>query len=206
MKNYSQNSEQEHILKYFGDKTGTFLDVGSNDGVTLSNTHALALLGWNGVFVEPSPKAFARLKENYKGIATDNQNFYFYPFALGITNDKVKMWDSGKHLGNDDGGLLSTLVESDYNKWKPSTEFTEIEVQCFRWKTFLNRLTLKTFDFISCDAEGMDYEILKQIDLRDTSCVCVEYNGDGNLKEQFNKLMIGFKLIHSNGENLIYGR
>lgn len=199
---YSQNNEQEEIIKYFNGKTGTFLDIGANDGKTLSNTRALAELGWKGVLIEPSPKAFALLKENYK----DMEGFYFYPFALGITNDKVKMWDSGKHLGNDDGGLLSTLVESDYNKWKPSTEFTEIEVQCFRWKTFLNRLTLKTFDFISCDAEGMDYEILKQIDLRDTSCVCVEYNGDGNLKEQFNKLMIGFRLIHSNGENLIYGR
>lgn len=199
---YSQNNEQEEIIKYFNGKTGTFLDIGANDGKTLSNTRALAELGWKGVLVEPSPKAFALLKENYK----DMEGFYFYNFALGVTNGTVKMWDSGKHLGNDDGGLLSTLVESDYNKWKPTTEFTEIEVQCFRWKTFLNRLTLKTFDFISIDCEGLDMEILKQIDLRDTSCVCVEYNGDGNLKEQFNKLMIGFKLIHSNGENLIYGR
>ena len=82
---YSQNNEEEVILNYFDGKIGTFLDVGANDGVTLSNTRALAERGWRGVLIEPSPKAFALLKENYKG----KDGFYFYPFALGETNGEI---------------------------------------------------------------------------------------------------------------------
>jgi len=199
---YSQNEEEKYILQYLGDKVGSFIDIGANDGVTLSNTRALADRGWAGVLVEPSPTAFAKLKENYK----DKEGFYFYQFALGITNGTLKFYDSGTHLNKGDHGLLSTLSSADYTKWMQTTKYTEIEVQCFRWKTFLNRLKLKAFDFISLDAEGLDYEILKQIDLRETSCVCVEYNGDANLKLEFDKLMIGFKLLYTSPENLIYGR
>jgi len=207
----SQNEEEKVILEYFdrgymqahlSNGKGSFIDIGANDGVTLSNTRALAERGWLGVLVEPSPSAFAKLKENYK----DKEGFYFYPFALGVTNGKVKMWDSGTHLNKGDTGLLSTLVDADKAKWEKSTQFTEIEVQCFRWKTFLNRLKLKSFDFISLDAEGLDYEILKQIDLRETSLICVEFNGDANLKLEFDKLCIGFKLVYTSPENLIYGR
>lgn len=204
--NYSQNNEQEEIVKYFTSKEGTtFCDIGANDGVTLSNTRRLAELGWSGVFVEPSPKAFAKLKENYATLAAEPGRFYFYNFALGNSNAKVKMWDSGPHLNKGDHGLLSTLNEDEKKRWT-GQHYDEIEVQCFRWKTFLNRLLLKEFDFISIDAEGNDLNILRQIDLRPTSAVCVEWNGKPELKEQFDALMIGFKIIYTSPENLIYAR
>lgn len=181
---------------------GTFIDIGANDGKTFSNTYELANRGWRGVLVEPSPKAFSQLKENHKG----KEGLYFYNFALGETNGMVKMWDSGTHLGKDDHGLLSTMNPEDYNKWRGSTEFTEIEVQCFRWKTFLNRLKLKEFDFISMDCEGNEIEILKQMDLRSTSCACLEWNSKPEVKAEFDKLMIGFKIIYTSSENIIYAR
>lgn len=199
--NYSQNNEQEIIEKYFAGKKGTFLDIGANDGLTLSNTRRLAELNWKGVFVEPSPTAFKKLRENYENMS----GFYFYNFALGTSNGKVKFWDSGPHLNNGDHGLLSTLNPSEKERWK-NQQYTEIEVQCYRWKTFLNRLSIREFDFISCDAEGEDFEILRQIDLRQTSCVCVEWNGKPELKEQYDPLMIGFKVIYTSPENLIYAR
>ena len=199
---YSQNEEEPIILKYFTGKTGTFLDIGANDGKTLSNTRALAEKGWKGVMVEPSPIAFAKLKENYQSM----EGFYFYPFALGITNGKVKMWDSGTHLNKGDHGLLSTLNESELNRWKGSTEFKQIEVQCYRWKTFLNRLSIKNFDFVSIDCEGLDYTILKQMDLTETSCLCVEWNSKPELKALFDKLLGGFNVIYTSAENLIYAR
>lgn len=198
---YSQNNEEEIILKYFGGKVGNFIDIGANDGKTLSNTFALTERGWTGVLIEPSPKAFALLKENYKG----KKNSYFYNFALGTTNGKVKMWDSETHLNKGDHGLLSTLVESERNRWT-NEKFNEIEVKCFRWKTFLNRLSVKEFDFISMDIEGLEVELLKQIDLRPTSLVCLEWNSKPEVKEQFDKLMVGFTIIYTSPENLIYGR
>src|SRR5688572_15752664 len=64
MKRYSQNNEQDVILKYFGDYVGTFLDLGAYDGINLSNTRALVRKGWGGVMVEASPTVFERLKLN----------------------------------------------------------------------------------------------------------------------------------------------
>ena len=58
MKDYSQNGEQKIILEYFQDKyKGKVLDIGANDGITLSNSRALIEKGWDGVLIEPAPSA-----------------------------------------------------------------------------------------------------------------------------------------------------
>lgn len=201
MGKYSQNNEDQVILDYFKGKAGTFIDIGANDGKTLSNTRLLVENGWSGVFVEPSPTAFQKLKENYP----NQTGLYFYPFALGVTNDEVDMYDSGSHLSPNDHGLLSTLLEDEKLRWK-NQHYDKIKVKCFRWKTFLNRLKHKTFDFISIDAEGMDFEILKQINLQETRCVCIEWNSNPQLKEQLVNYMLGYNLIYTSPENLIFAR
>lgn len=198
---YSQNNEEEIILSYFKDKTGTFISIGENDGITFSNVRALAERGWKGVMVEPSPIAFQKLKDNYRNM----EGFYFYNFALGMTNDEIDFWDMGDHLGKGDHGLLSTASEEEKQRW-PGQKYEKIKVQCFRWKTFLNRLSIKTFDVISIDIEGLEIPVLKQIDLRDTSLVCVEFNGDKEKKAELDRLMIGFTVMYVSPENLIYVR
>lgn len=205
MGKYSQNNEDQVILDYFKGKAGTFIDIGANDGKTLSNTRALVEAGWDGVFVEPSPTAFQKLKEYYEGQTAKGQKLYFYNFALGTTNQKVEFFDSGVHLGKGDHGLLSTLVDEERSRW-PGQQYEKIEVQCYRWKTFLNRLSIRAFDVISLDAEGLDLAILEQIDLRETCLVCVEWNSKPELKDAFDKLCIGFNVIYTSPENLIYAR
>lgn len=196
---YSQNNEEQVVLDYFkGECRGNFLDIGANDGQTLSNTRALAELGWSGVCVEPSLKAFEKLKELYK----DNRDVYTYNFAIGHTNKKQILYDMGSHLGND-SGLLATLVEEEKKRW-PGQKYEEVEVKCFKWKTFLNRLRIKEFDFISIDTEGMELVILEQMDLSKVRCACVEFNGRN--KEKFDKIFEGFNLIYTSPENLIYAR
>lgn len=197
---YSQNKEDEIILKYFGDFIGTFADIGANDGVTLSNTRALAEKGWNGICVEPSPKAYARLKENIKGF----KGVYAYPFAIGPHNGNMILHESSDLLKKGDVALVSTLVYQEMDRFKNVVSYEPVEVKVFKWKTFLNRVKYKAFDFISIDAEGLDLEILRQIDLTDVKCICVEFNGKN--KEHFVAACPGFRLIHENGENLIFAR
>lgn len=64
---YSQNNEELYITNYFTGRKGVFADFGANQGTLLSNTYALALHGWSGIAVEPSPDAFKGLRETYKG-------------------------------------------------------------------------------------------------------------------------------------------
>lgn len=198
---YSQNNEEEIILKYFGDFKGNFIDIGANDGMTLSNTRRLAELGWEGVFVEPSPKAFKKLKDNYARM----NGFYFYPFALGEENGTVTLYESGELLKTGDIALVSTINENEKARWTPANiQFNPVEVKIFRWKTFLNRLKIKKFDFISIDIEGGDLALLKQIDLSGVRMLAVEWNGKN--KDEFIRICSGFNLIGENPENLIFAR
>lgn len=204
MNNYSQNQEQKAILDYFGDFKGTFLDLGANDGQTLSNTRALAELGWCGVLVEPAPVAFSKLKSLYdehkKGC------FYVYNVAIGNSNGKAPFYDSGTLLKKGDSSLVSTLEKEETKRFASVTPYTEIEVKVYRWKTFINRLYIKKFDFISIDCEGLDLDILKQMDVSEVRCICIEWNGKDELKKAFVEYLEGFKIIYTSGENLIFAR
>ena len=60
-------------------------------------------------------------------------------------------------------------------------------------------------DFISIDAEGSDYRILEQIDLKALNCkmVCVEYNNIDGMKYVKYMEQFGFRIIMMNGCNII---
>lgn len=199
---YSQNSEEEVVLNYFNGQTGSFLDCGSNDGITFSNTRALAERGWKGVLIEPSPNAYAKLKSLYNG----HKGFYLYNVALGGHNGKAMLQESGPLCSANDVGLVSTFVSSEMDRFKKTVAYSPVEVKVFKWKTFLNRLTIKEFDFISMDVEGNELLILPDMDLSKTKCVCLEWNSKPELKAEYEKYLAGFNLIYTSGENLIYAR
>lgn len=203
---YSQNKEQQHILNYFrlqNIKLGTFLDIGANDGVTLSNVRALAESGWGGVLVEPSETCYKKALENYEYY----KNVQIYQLAISDRTCEMDFFESGEHLGKGDHSLLSSLSEDETKRWVKES-FTKTKVLSYTWFDFLYEIETKKFDFISIDAEGYDYKILSQMDLNELECklVCVEWNGkDFELFDNyFNKY--GFNLIHENAENLIYGK
>ena len=160
----------------------------------------MAERGWKGILLEPSPKAYAKLKEIYKGI----DGVYTYPFAIGNHNGTAILNEYASLINSHDVALVSTFKEEEMQRFRSITSYTPVEVKVFRWKTFLNRVKYKTFDFISIDAEGLDLDILRQIDLSNTRMVCVEWNG--KQKDEFMAACSGFRLIHENGENLIFAR
>lgn len=175
MKRYSQGMEQDIILAHFGASQGTYLDAGSNDGITLSNTYALSLLGWKGVCVEPSPTAFDRLKTLYFG----NPNIETHNVAMGSSNGMTILYDSGQHLGNGDHGLLSTVNETELARWRSTnTAFLPTSVQMIDFQELMDRTMFKKFDFISMDIEGSELEVLEQMDLTELGCklICIEVN------------------------------
>lgn len=201
---HSQNREEEAILNYFKDFKGTFLDIGANDGVTLSNTRALAELGWCGVLIEPSPKAFPRLKKLYED---DKKGcFYLYNFAIGTKNGKDILHDSGELLKKGDVGLVSTFVPAEMDRFKSVLSYEDAEVKVFKWKTALNRFKFKKFDCINIDCEGLDGDILEQIDVSEVKLLVIEWNGHQYLKDKFSQKMEGFKIIYTSAENLIFAR
>lgn len=206
MKRYSQSNEQDYILEYFENKKRpTFIDIGANDGITLSNTRALVELGSEGVFVEPSPKAFERLKENYKGM----KGLYFYNVALGDHNGQAILQESSNLLNSADIGLVSTFESSEMQRFKSICTYEPVTVKMFKWKTFYNRLRIKEFTFISLDIEGFELKVLPDMDLTNTEMLCIEHNGSKEKKEQYLYYTSKYgmdKIIYESGENIIIVR
>jgi hypothetical protein len=114
----------------------------------------------------------------------------------------------GNHLNAGDVSLLSTIKKTELKRW-PGVEFKERMTEVWTYKTLLKHSPLKFFDFISIDAEGVDYEILEQIVLKYTDMVCIEHNSNADLfqliKEYCNNAGL-YKCLLNNLENVIWAR
>jgi FkbM family methyltransferase len=204
----SQNNETELVLNYFSDKhwDKSVLSIGENDGVTFSNSYDLIQNGWLGYLIEPSPKAFAKLKELYQ----NHPKVHLFNFGIANETGKFNFNESGSynHTG-EDVALLSSLIDSEMDRWGNSVSFEGVEAEFKTFNDFVSRIIEPKFDYITIDAEGYDYDILKQINLDQYSCqcVCIEHNGKPHLIDLYRKYCVGdFKMkeISFNPENLIF--
>ena len=223
MNDFSQNGEQAVFLQYFGERKGRFLDIGANDGVTLSMSRALALLGWNGVCVEPSPSAFYKLDALYR-FDENPATIHCINAAVTTQDGPIELYDSGTHLRKGDTALLSTTVPAEMERWKNSHEqFTKIMVRGITFSTLLKECgmahpyeskpsahppNVARFDFITIDAEGADWSILRQIDLRAVGCsmLCIEVNQGPTSHITDYCRGHGLNLRHRSYENMIFAR
>ena len=194
---YSQNNEEQLILDYFGPVfKGTCLDLGANDGVTLSNTRACIERGWKGVMVDASTDMCEKLRRF---------DVEVHNVAMGNTDGLLTFYESGEHLGKGDRSLVSTIVPAEMDRWTNET-FTPVTVECVTFATLLTRSAHKTFDLISIDIEGMDLDVLRQMDLTALGCkmLIVEFNGKDEGHYHACAIEHGMKLHAKNAENLIY--
>lgn len=202
---FSQSNEEEHILKYFGDHVGTFLDLGSNDGITFSNTRALALRGWKGILVDPSPKAYAKCKELYKG----HKGIYVYDYAISSHNGKAILQESGPLCSASDVGLVSTFHQHEKERFHRTVKYDTVEVKTFKWKTAMNRWKIKEFNFISIDVESDEMSFLPDINLSKTQLICLEHNGSDQRKKEYLECTSKYgidKIIYESAENILIAR
>lgn len=188
MNDHSQNGEATIIRNYFAGRVGTLIDIGAYDGKALSNSYDLILSGWKGDLLEPDIRTFTLLEELYK----DNSGIKTYNLGIASeTGEKDFYYNS----------MLSTLHESNKKSWEKYTKGTA------HFKSWADFYQGGIYNFVSIDAEGADFEILQQMDLKQmgTELVCAEYNGDRNMLQQMIQYCEGFglKKIKVNNENLI---
>jgi len=206
MGKYSQNDEDIIIEQYFGNYIGTVLEIGSNDGKTLSNSLACIERGWMGHLLEPSEIAYNKLHD----LHATNMFVMTYKLGIGTKTGYVKFFSSGEHLGKGDTDLLSTAKESELQRWKGTkNEFVQTEALLATWDDFLIMNipeSQRKFDLISIDVEGLDYDVLTQINLEEVKCkmLIVETNSVADEVYIHYCAKFGMKLHHKNYENLIF--
>jgi len=206
MKSYSQNLEDLIALEYFGDYKGTLLEIGANQGSMLSNSLLLIENDWDAILVEPSS-----VFEQLKALHLTNMQVQCVNVAIGSKSGKMILHESLNHVPNgNDLALVSSLDYNETEKWrKNGVTFKETEVDVITFKDFLEMYPAK-FDFISIDCEGVDWEILQQIDLNVVGCklICLEWNGNANFNMNYTRYCNSFGLyeIHRNNENILYAK
>jgi len=204
---YSQNNEEKFILDYFGGFKGTFLDIGANDGKTLSNSYALVERGWPGVCVEASPKAYDRLHKLH-GWQTGN-GIQLINVAVGSYDGEIELNESGELLGTGDVALVSSTRQDEMDRWVSlKMPFEKVAVPVVTFKTLLERCLYSKFEFLTIDIEGMEPEVVPQIDFTTLGVrmAIIEWNGKNAQLYDGLLLAHGLKLIHTNQENRIYAK
>lgn len=183
---FSQHDEEKWVLKHAG-KAGKFLDVGANDGVTFSNTHALALNGWTGVCIEPSPYWLGPLIKTYP----DVQKFTIIAAALGASRCLCDFWSTE--------GIVNTTEKSMMEKWKKHHPYRLIMMPQIMWADVFGH---GPFQMINIDTEGTSLQLLDSmpVALRDAArVIVVEHNGDRkNLH-----VPTGWKQVYESPENVV---
>lgn len=204
---YSQNNEDSTIIAYFNEHhngmTGTLLDLGANDGRTLSNSLRLIQKGWNAVLVEASTEVFNRCKDEHK----NNDKVQVINIGVAEKVGKLVFHESGEHLGNGDHSLVSTFDSRELKRWENET-FTKVEIDVVDYKTLMGMSKWTEFDFITMDIEGMESVVLPDMDLTNCKCICIEYNLNWEMLRYYTSIVskFGLKEIFRNNENVIYGK
>lgn len=189
LKFYSQRGQDKmalDILNY--KKNGFYIDIGANDGLTLSNTKTMEDLYWGGVCVEADFEMFKKLQENRKSI-----NIHA---AISNKTGKAKFLKiSGKAQML--SGLVDSYEQEHINRIKKEVAangdtMKEIEVDTITFDDLLNAVPKppKVIDFVSIDVEGSEMAILKSIDFKryDISVLAVENNyTSDDMKEYMKK-------------------
>lgn len=205
-----QNNETQLVLDYFAKRhgpefKGNVLEIGANDGVTFSNSFDLIELGWSAWLVEPS-SVFSSLAD----LHSDSENIHCLNVAIGSDRGKMTLFESGAHVtGGRDSALVSTFIPAEMQRWN-GVDFKPVSVDVITFDDLYSNAGQPIMHYISLDVEGMEWDILKQIDLNAVGCeaLCIEWNGRSVIGRMFSNYCAKFGLreIARNGENLIFAR
>lgn len=200
---YSQAGQDKFVSECLFKNTpkGTFVDIGANDGVKLSNTLHFENKGWNGLAIEPHPKIYKKLISNRNCTCLN----------LGITSEK-----GTKIFRSIDGpvNMLSGFVDL-YDKRHDERisheinlhggKYEDIEVPCNSLHGILEVHNIKHIDFLSIDVEGAELEILRTLDFKrvNVSVITVENNyKDFRIPRLLQKS--GFRIIAMIGDDNVF--
>jgi FkbM family methyltransferase len=168
---------------------GYFVDVGSADGTSESNTKALEERGWKGICIDPFPTNMqGRTCTMMKNVVSNvsGQTIKFHQAALF-------------------GGIADTL-----GKWKevaeqaPAVEFTTVTLG-----DILERNRAPSFiHFMSLDIEGAELEALRGVpfDKYRFGAIALEHNDEEPKRTEIRKLLEdrGYRRSHSYKQDDFY--
>ena len=199
---YSQYGQDVAVFDLLGrPSTGVFVDIGANDGRSLSNSLLFEEQGWTGICVEPHPIVFETLKANRRA---------------HLVNACIAEKDGTVDFLLIEGGanMLSGIAEfiSESHMQRIDTEIAQsggnkrvVEIEALSPETLCRRFDIQTIDYLSIDAEGAEYSILKAFDFETIKIRIIGAENGTRSPVLYNYLTKkGFRLVKCVGCDEIY--
>lgn len=194
---YSQNNEEEVIVEFFKGRNckQRFLDIGAFDGKSLSNTHRLAEMGWEGACVEPSAPSFHKLFTLYK----DNPRIVLVNAAIALASGLINFYESN-------GDAIGSFDQAHVDKWaKSGARFREILIKTITLDELFGAVGY-AFSFLNLDVEALNLELFERLPLDkmpDLKLICIEHDGHC---DRIKARLQGWRELTRNPENIIMAR
>lgn len=177
-KGYDGNLASD-VLHHIGQTHGSDLNVvqiGAMDGINFDDTRGfLDMYRWDALLVEPVPHIFDELKKNF----SDRPNYLFERAAITDFDGEIEMLTLSEgviekndlHPGYKGMSALYPLKNgfgTDYERdiYVRDNLATNIKVPALTFESLLKKHSIEEFDILICDAEGHDWNIFQQIDLK----------------------------------------
>lgn len=199
-RSYSQSGEDIIIADLFQRlkmERPTFLDIGTNDPIALSNTYRLYTRGSRGVCVEPNPVLCRRIRQKRKQDTCLNAGIAF-----------SEAHEADYYVFEDAFHGLNTFSKSEATFWKQTgtPELGRPAVKEVRRVPLLdiNEVMGRYFrphpNLLSIDVEGLDLTILKRIDFDRFApeVICTETLGYTDEGREFKKMDVT-DFLHDKG-------
>ena len=150
---YSQFGQDDWVLSKIKN-IGFYVDIGANNGISISNTYYMEKLGWQGICVEPNPESYKLLLQNRKCICLDS-----------CVDESVKIID---FYYGDSQEFGCTIVDNDTDAEKNLKEKNSlnqnniIKLSTTTLEIILDKYKApKVIDYLSLDTEGSEQRILR---------------------------------------------
>ena len=209
---YSQHNEQEIILNFFNSRIGRYLDIGAFDGVNMSNTLALAELGWQGTAIEPSPWVFNRLKNNYEERQLTSSVKLIEAAAVPDNYPaQIKFYETHKSHNLEPGTGVGSFSAEHSHTWAAKddgdshTSVVETTVNTIKLQDIFKNVD---YNFISIDVEDFNFELMVSIPwhlLTKLEMFCIEADTTRHRFVNFMK-PLSWKLLKQESHNLFFVR
>lgn len=133
-----------------------FVQIGANDGMRGDPLRpVIAELGLRGLFVEPQPEPFEKLRRNYESL----DGYQFAQVAVTEEDGPVIMTTATSRT------TLGTIDPSRNLMRNRREDVAQIEVRGLTFESLMREYGIERAEIFQIDTEGFDYKILKQIPL-----------------------------------------
>jgi FkbM family methyltransferase len=153
---FSQTGEDIVLKHLMRDRpVGTYVDVGCNHPIRLSNTFLLYLNGWKGICIDANEKLCKKFRK-------------IRPFDTVIHSAVSDVEEEVTFYVSDATPAVSTIDKEQLIEWKQYWDFNrEVKMKTRRLEKILDQHlpAATSIDVLSIDVEGHDLNVLKSINL-----------------------------------------